>query len=123
VTETSQKEKRRSRSRSPRRHRSRSPKRRNREKHGTYESSRHRSPRGNRNDNEATRALNAQDRGRNDEDETAMMEMMGFATFNSTKGKRVEGQMEGTSRIQKPKKYRQYMNRRGGFNRPLDYVM
>lgn len=57
------------------------------------------------------------------EDEEAMMKMMGFANFDSTKGKHVAGSCNmGLSSVKKAIKYRQYMNRRGGFNRPLDYV-
>lgn len=57
------------------------------------------------------------------QDEEDMMKMMGFANFDSTKGKHVDGScnMSMTS-VKKANKYRQYMNRRGGFNRPLDYV-
>eukprot|EP00794_Sanderia_malayensis_P005310 gene5310-5979_t len=56
-------------------------------------------------------------------DEEMMQKVMGFGGFDSTKGKHVEGQMEGvTTKVARPKKYRQYMNRRGGFNRPLDHV-
>jgi U4/U6.U5 tri-snRNP-associated protein 3 len=54
-----------------------------------------------------------------------MMAMMGFPTgFDSTKGKKVEGNDVGTSgaRVAAKRNYRQYMNRRGGFNRPLDKI-
>lgn len=58
-----------------------------------------------------------------EEDEALMAKMMGFATFNTTKGKHVQGSCNASAvKIRKPKKYRQYMNRRGGFNRPLDPV-
>lgn len=57
------------------------------------------------------------------EDEEAMMKMMGFSNFDSTKGKHVAGACNMSSAsVKKANKYRQYMNRRGGFNRPLDYV-
>lgn len=36
--------------------------------------------------------------------------------------KKVEGNHPGDTLINKKRKYRQYMNRKGGFNRPLDYV-
>lgn len=52
--------------------------------------------------------------------ETAQMRrMMGFAGFKSTKNTKVKG--NNVSGIAKAKKteYRQYMNRVGGFNRPL----
>lgn len=34
----------------------------------------------------------------------------------------VPGNSDGAVSINKPRRYRQYMNRKGGFNRPLDYV-
>lgn len=49
-----------------------------------------------------------------------MAKMMGFTNFDSTKGKQVEGNNVGNVRVAKKRKYRQYMNRQGGFNRPLD---
>lgn len=54
-------------------------------------------------------------------DEDGMAAMMGFAGFGSTKGEKVKGN-EGGAVAKPPKKveYRQYMNRPGGFNRPLD---
>ncbi|KAF9477365.1 hypothetical protein BDN70DRAFT_881267 [Pholiota conissans] len=57
----------------------------------------------------------------NDEDD-AMMTMMGVAGFGSTKGKHVAGNQEGGADIKKVRTWRQYMNRRGGFNRPLDKI-
>jgi|TARA_B110000091_G_C13738275_1_gene442150 U4/U6.U5 tri-snRNP-associated protein 3 len=55
-----------------------------------------------------------------------MQRMMGFGGFSSTQGKTAEANKgtaaekgyirKGTSARQ----YRQYMNRKGGFNRPLD---
>ncbi|AEO56404.1 hypothetical protein MYCTH_106950 [Thermothelomyces thermophilus ATCC 42464] len=48
-----------------------------------------------------------------------MAAMMGFGGFGSTKGKKVLGNNVGAARKEKPTKYRQYMNRIGGFNRPL----
>jgi len=52
-----------------------------------------------------------------------MMKMMGFSNFDTTKGKHVAGACNSSySSVKKANKYRQYMNRRGGFNRPLDYV-
>ncbi|XP_042898828.2 U4/U6.U5 small nuclear ribonucleoprotein 27 kDa protein [Parasteatoda tepidariorum] len=59
--------------------------------------------------------------GKTDE-EKEMMKLMGFGNFDTTKGKHVAGNVAyGTHVIQK-RKYRQYMNRKGGFNRPLDFV-
>ncbi|KAH0827137.1 hypothetical protein J3R83DRAFT_4825 [Lanmaoa asiatica] len=55
------------------------------------------------------------------EDES-MTAMMGLTGFGSTKGKHVEGNQEGTTNVKKIRTWRQYMNRRGGFNRPLDKI-
>lgn len=49
----------------------------------------------------------------------AMQAMMGFSGFNSTKGKKVAGNNVGAVHKAKKTEYRQYMNRVGGFNRPL----
>ena len=57
-----------------------------------------------------------------DAEARAMAEMMGFAAFDSTAGKEVSDprcKMEAVKK-KEPRRYRQYMNRRGGFNRPLD---
>jgi len=56
------------------------------------------------------------------QDDEAMMATMGIAGFGSTKGKRVEGNQEGVAKVKKTRTWRQYMNRRGGFNRPLDKI-
>lgn len=48
-----------------------------------------------------------------------MAAMMGFGGFGSTKGKKVVGNNIGAVRKEKKTEYRQYMNRVGGFNRPL----
>ncbi|MCJ1343681.1 hypothetical protein MMC31_001877 [Peltigera leucophlebia] len=48
-----------------------------------------------------------------------MKEMMGFITFKSTKNKKVPGNNVYGVRKEKKTEYRQYMNRVGGFNRPL----
>ena len=50
----------------------------------------------------------------------AMQAMMGFGSFGTTKGKKVVGNNVGAVRKEKKTEYRQYMNRVGGFNRPLD---
>lgn len=55
-------------------------------------------------------------------DEEGMMAAMGLTGFGTTKGKHVEGNQEGFVDIKKIRTWRQYMNRRGGFNRPLDKV-
>lgn len=45
--------------------------------------------------------------------------MMGFAVFKSTKNTKVPGNDVYMVRKEKKTEYRQYMNRVGGFNRPL----
>lgn len=57
------------------------------------------------------------------DEEELMARVMGFSKFNSTKGKMVPGnQLIGAVHVVKKRRYRQYMNRKGGFNRPLDKV-
>jgi U4/U6.U5 tri-snRNP-associated protein 3 len=48
-----------------------------------------------------------------------MRRMMGFAGFKSTKNTKVPGNDIYMVRKEKKTEYRQYMNRVGGFNRPL----
>ncbi|KZC06012.1 U4/U6.U5 small nuclear ribonucleoprotein 27 kDa protein [Dufourea novaeangliae] len=55
-------------------------------------------------------------------EEQEMMRIMGFCGFDSTKGKKVDGNDVGAVHVILKRKYRQYMNRKGGFNRPLDFV-
>lgn len=55
-------------------------------------------------------------------DEQEMMRQMGFCSFSTTKGKKVDGNDVGAVHVILKRKYRQYMNRKGGFNRPLDFV-
>ncbi|KAG1138037.1 hypothetical protein G6F38_010856 [Rhizopus arrhizus] len=55
-----------------------------------------------------------------EDEETKMMKLMGFGGFDTTKNKKVPGADVSGAKIRKAIKYRQYMNRRGGFNRPLD---
>ncbi|KAI1075937.1 hypothetical protein F5B20DRAFT_584900 [Whalleya microplaca] len=50
---------------------------------------------------------------------SAMQAMMGFGGFGTTKGNHVVGNHAGAVRKVKKTEYRQYMNRVGGFNRPL----
>lgn len=54
-----------------------------------------------------------------DEEEALMRHMMGFAGFRSTKQTKVPGNNWYGVRKEKKSEYRQYMNRVGGFNRPL----
>ncbi|KAF7363323.1 U4/U6.U5 small nuclear ribonucleoprotein [Mycena sanguinolenta] len=51
-----------------------------------------------------------------------MMAMMGLSGFGTTKGKHITGNQEGAVSVKKQRTWRQYMNRRGGFNRPLDKI-
>lgn len=55
-------------------------------------------------------------------DEQEMMRTMGFCGFDTTKNKKVDGNDAGEVHVILKRKYRQYMNRKGGFNRPLDFV-
>lgn len=51
----------------------------------------------------------------------AMMEMLGLPVgFDSTSGKKVDGADVSGKKVVKERKFRQYMNRFGGFSRPLD---
>lgn len=54
--------------------------------------------------------------------EAAMMKAMGFVSFDTTKGKKVQGNDIYVANTARKRRYRQYMNRRGGFNRPLDFI-
>ncbi|RPB04178.1 DUF1777-domain-containing protein, partial [Choiromyces venosus 120613-1] len=54
-----------------------------------------------------------------DDEEAQMRAMMGFGGFGTTKQKKVRGNDVGGVYKNKPTKYRQYMNRPGGFNRAL----
>jgi len=54
-----------------------------------------------------------------DPDEALMRKMMGFSGFKSTKNTKVPGNQIYAVRKEKKTEYRQYMNRVGGFNRPL----
>uniref|UniRef100_A0A1B6L163 U4/U6.U5 small nuclear ribonucleoprotein 27 kDa protein n=1 Tax=Graphocephala atropunctata TaxID=36148 RepID=A0A1B6L163_9HEMI len=55
-------------------------------------------------------------------EEQEMIKMLGFCTFDTTHGKKVDGNEDGAVHVILKRKYRQYMNRKGGFNRPLDFV-
>ncbi|KAK2048861.1 hypothetical protein LZ31DRAFT_12103 [Colletotrichum somersetense] len=54
-----------------------------------------------------------------DDDMAAMQAMLGFGGFGTTKNKKIAGNNVGAVRKEKKTEYRQYMNRQGGFNRPL----
>lgn len=58
--------------------------------------------------------------GVEEDEETQMMRMMGFGNFKTTKNTKVPGNERNYAvRKEKTTEYRQYMNRQGGFNRPL----
>ncbi|EHK41819.1 hypothetical protein TRIATDRAFT_302207 [Trichoderma atroviride IMI 206040] len=63
--------------------------------------------------------IEVQGQGDDDDGLAAMQSMMGFGGFGTTKGKKVAGNNAGGVRKEKKSEYRQYMNRQGGFNRPL----
>ncbi|EDN92878.1 hypothetical protein SS1G_08743 [Sclerotinia sclerotiorum 1980 UF-70] len=54
-----------------------------------------------------------------DDGMAAMQAMMGFGGFATTQNKQVPGNNVSAVRKEKKTEYRQYMNRVGGFNRPL----
>ncbi|KAG7280922.1 hypothetical protein CRUP_009209 [Coryphaenoides rupestris] len=57
------------------------------------------------------------------EEEIEMMKTMGFGAFDTTKGKKTSGSVNAhATNVSQKRKYRQYMNRKGGFNRPLDFI-
>uniref|UniRef100_A0A3P8XJH2 U4/U6.U5 small nuclear ribonucleoprotein 27 kDa protein n=1 Tax=Esox lucius TaxID=8010 RepID=A0A3P8XJH2_ESOLU len=119
-------ERRRSRSRSPaHRRRSRSPRR-----HRSSSSSPLRQK--DRRDDERKDAkdkpvkehqISEEDMQGKTEEEIEMMKIMGFGNFDTTKGKKTEGAVNAHAiNVSQKRKYRQYMNRKGGFNRPLDFI-
>lgn len=54
-----------------------------------------------------------------DSEDALLRKMMGFSTFKSTQNKKIPGNNVFGVRKEKSAQYRQYMNRNGGFNRPL----
>lgn len=56
-----------------------------------------------------------------DPEEAEMMALMGFGGFGTTQGQQVEDPNANVSAVHKKttRRARQYMNRPGGFNRPL----
>jgi U4/U6.U5 tri-snRNP-associated protein 3 len=54
-----------------------------------------------------------------DSDDALLRRMMGFSTFKTTQNKKIPGNDVSGVRKEKSTNYRQYMNRTGGFNRPL----
>ncbi|XP_047446768.1 U4/U6.U5 small nuclear ribonucleoprotein 27 kDa protein [Mugil cephalus] len=119
-------ERRRSRSRSPHRRRSRSPPRRHRS--SSLSPSRQKDRRDDdRKDVKDKTAkpiqMSAEDMEGKTEEEIEMMKLMGFGSFDTTKGKKTDGSVNAYAiNVSMKRKYRQYMNRKGGFNRPLDFI-
>jgi len=55
-----------------------------------------------------------------DAEQEAMMKLMGFGSFSTTQGEEVKGNKNtGAVKVKSTRQARQYMNRKGGFNRPL----
>ncbi|EFE38346.1 hypothetical protein TRV_07004 [Trichophyton verrucosum HKI 0517] len=54
-----------------------------------------------------------------DDLDQVMMKAMGFSSFKSTQNTEVPGNNVSGVRKEKKTQYRQYMNRVGGFNKPL----
>ncbi|WWC73667.1 uncharacterized protein I206_107639 [Kwoniella pini CBS 10737] len=57
-----------------------------------------------------------------DDPEAQMAAMMGFGGFGTSKGQGKEDNIDVVAKVNKQRTWRQYMNRRGGFNRPLDKI-
>ena len=53
-----------------------------------------------------------------------MMRLMGFGSFSTTQGEEVETNADvGSVKVKSTRQARQYMNRKGGLNRPLPAEM
>ncbi|XP_077097719.1 U4/U6.U5 small nuclear ribonucleoprotein 27 kDa protein isoform X1 [Siphateles boraxobius] len=118
-------DRRRSRSRSPQRRRSRSPRRhRSSSLSPVRQKDRRDDDRKEVKDKPAkVHQISAEDMQGKTEEEIEMMKLMGFGSFDSTKGKKKEGNVASFAiNVSQKRKYRQYMNRKGGFNRPLDFI-
>ncbi|XP_034548200.1 U4/U6.U5 small nuclear ribonucleoprotein 27 kDa protein [Notolabrus celidotus] len=112
-------ERRRSRSRSPHRRRSRSPPRR----HRSSSLSPTRKDGKDGKDKSKPIQISAEDMQGKTEEEIEMMKLMGFSGFETTKGRKSDGSANAHAvNVTMKRKYRQYMNRKGGFNRPLDFI-
>ncbi|KAF3696144.1 U4/U6.U5 small nuclear ribonucleoprotein 27 kDa protein [Channa argus] len=119
-------DRRRSRSRSPHRRRSRSPPRRHRSSSlsPVRQKDRREDERKEVKEKPAKPIqISAEDMQGKTDEEIEMMKLMGFASFNSSKGKKTDGSVNAYAvNVTLKRKYRQYMNRKGGFNRPLDFI-
>ncbi|KAM9714943.1 LOW QUALITY PROTEIN: U4/U6.U5 small nuclear ribonucleoprotein 27 kDa protein-like [Dama dama] len=109
---------RRSHSRSPHRRRSRSPRR-----HRSTSASPSRL-KGKRDEEEKeTKQMLTEDLEGKTEEEIEMIKLMGFASFDVTKGKKVDGSVNAYAiNVSQKRKYRQCVNGKGGFNRRLDFI-
>uniref|UniRef100_A0A8C5M235 U4/U6.U5 small nuclear ribonucleoprotein 27 kDa protein n=1 Tax=Leptobrachium leishanense TaxID=445787 RepID=A0A8C5M235_9ANUR len=118
-------ERRRSRSRSPHRRRSRSP-RRPRSSSLSPLRAKERRDDEKKDPKETTgvaKEMTVEELEGKTEEEIEMMKLMGFDGFDTTKGKKVDGSVNAYAiNVSQKRKYRQYMNRKGGFNRPLDFI-
>ncbi|XP_067857371.1 U4/U6.U5 small nuclear ribonucleoprotein 27 kDa protein [Heptranchias perlo] len=111
-------ERRRSRSRSPHRRRSRSPRR---HRSSSTSPSRQKDPKESKSGKE--HEISEADMEGKTEEEIEMLKVMGFGAFDTSKGRRMDGSVNAYAvNVQQKRKYRQYMNRKGGFNRPLDFI-
>ncbi|XP_029016799.1 U4/U6.U5 small nuclear ribonucleoprotein 27 kDa protein [Betta splendens] len=119
-------DRRRSRSRSPHRRRSRSPPRRHRSSSLSPARQKDRRDDDRKDVKEKTSKpiqISAEDMQGKTEEEIEMMKLMGFGSFDTTKGKKTTGSVNAYAvNVTMKRKYRQYMNRKGGFNRPLDFI-
>ncbi|XP_030000130.1 U4/U6.U5 small nuclear ribonucleoprotein 27 kDa protein [Sphaeramia orbicularis] len=119
-------DRRRSRSRSPHRRRSRSPVRRHRSSSLSPVRQKDRRDDDRKDGKEKTVKpiqISAEDMQGKTEEEIEMMKLMGFGSFESSKGKKTDGSVNAYAvNVSMKRKYRQYMNRKGGFNRPLDFI-
>ncbi|GAA5911796.1 SNUT3/LISCH7 family protein [Sporobolomyces salmoneus] len=116
-----------SRSRSPpprRRHDSRSPPPPRRDRERERGERDHSSPppprRDDGRDRERSKSLVTADDAA-DVEEQDIAALMGFGGFGTTQGKAHEGELSG-AQVKRERAHRQYMNRKGGFNRPLDKI-
>lgn len=92
------------------------------EEEESYHDDRERRARRDDNDDDAAEPMDQDEEDVDVEDDGMdddMAAMMGFGGFGTTKGKKVVGNNVGAVRKEKKTEYRQYMNRVGGFNRPL----
>ncbi|TDH12435.1 U4/U6.U5 small nuclear ribonucleoprotein 27 kDa protein isoform X2 [Sander lucioperca] len=112
-------ERRRSRSRSPHRRRSRSPPRR----HPSSSTSPSDEGKDAKDKSAKPIQISEEDMEGKTEEEIEMMKQMGFGSFSTSKGRKTDGSVNAFAvNVTMKRKYRQYMNRKGGFNRPLDFI-